>query len=165
MAATSEMLSATDNQALDLRHGIQIGDWRLLLPAGQAAELVSQPDITPLAYLPVWCLGLINWHGNVLPVFDWASLLGATSAVRPYRVLVLGTAPHFWALCLKNDPQRLTALQPLPLMEVNAPPLLQPYLLGGYGDGQHTWLDIAYDSLLWHLKTLAGLDGLSPATL
>ncbi len=164
MAATSEMLSAADNQALGLRHGIPIGGWRLLLPAGQAAELVSQPDITPLANLPTWCLGISNWHGNVLPVFDWASLLGATSAVRPYRVLVLGTAPHFWALCLKNDPQRLTALQPLPLIEVNAPPLLQAYLLGGYRDGQHTWLDIAYDGLLLHLKTLASLDGPSPQT-
>lgn len=158
MEATSDRLSADSGQAIALRHGIQIGGWRLLLPADHPAELMSQPDITFLAYLPAWCPGLINWRGNVLPVFDWSTLLGATPTVRPYRVLVLGTTPNFWAVCLKDNPQMLTGLQIMPLIEVSAPPLLQPYLLGGYNDGQQTWLDMAYHDLLLHLKTLATPD-------
>ncbi|KJV07247.1 chemotaxis protein CheW [Methylocucumis oryzae] len=141
-----------DELSIELRHGIQIGDWRLLLPKDSPAELLAEPDITALAYQPDWCLGLCNWRGKVVPVFDWAVWSGAPPAIQPRYIVALGQAPALWALSLQGYPQALTALQGLPLTEVLAPPWLKPYLLGGFHDGTHTWLEVAYPDLLERLK-------------
>jgi len=161
MAANLEI---TGDQSADLRHGIPIGTWRLLLPQDPPAELLMKPDITALAYQPDWCLGLCNWRGNVVPVFDWAVLSGAPPTHQPRRVVILGHTPAYWALSCQGYPQVLTNLQALPLAEVTAPPWLKPYVLGGFYDGAEIWLEVAYKDLLTRLKSLASFYAQTPST-
>jgi chemotaxis signal transduction protein len=166
MAANLEITGneITGDLSADLRHGIPIGAWRLLLPKDPPAELLIKPDITALAYQPGWCLGLCNWRGNVVPVFDWSVLSGAPPTRQPQRIVVLGHAPAYWALSCQGYPKVLTNLQALSLTEVTAPPWLKPYVLGGFYDGAEIWLEVDYKDLLMRLKSLASFYEQTPST-
>ena len=57
-----------------IRYGYRTGSMRFLVPEGTVSELLEQlAKIYHLPNAPRWVVGLINMHGNVIPVVDVAS--------------------------------------------------------------------------------------------
>jgi len=59
-----------------IRYGYQTGGMKYLIPDGAVSELVQNIKIYYLPNAPKWICGLVNIHGNVIPVVDIASLTG-----------------------------------------------------------------------------------------
>ena len=60
---------------------IPLADTHLLLPNISIAEILPWRRIRALPDLPDWCLGMLGWRGETLPVVQFETLNGASSAV------------------------------------------------------------------------------------
>jgi len=56
---------------------IPVGDTHLLLPNVSVAEIVPWRRIKPWDGAPAWCLGLLGWRGETVPVIRFELLNGA----------------------------------------------------------------------------------------
>ena len=70
---------------------IQAGEHRLLLPNATVAEVLTRAPVEPIADMPDWLPGRIDWHGWQVPLVKFASLAGLQedAAGRGNRVIVL----------------------------------------------------------------------------
>lgn len=57
-----------------------VPDTTVLLPVQQLTEVlnISIAQITPIAHMPVWVMGIYNWRGEILWVVDLGHLCGLT---------------------------------------------------------------------------------------
>ena len=55
---------------------IPLADTHLLLPNVTIAEILPWRRIKPLANGPKWCLGLLGWRGETVPVIQFEALNG-----------------------------------------------------------------------------------------
>lgn len=71
---------------------VRIADERYAVAASHVWRVVGAPDIAPVPGASHTLLGVINLHGEVLPVFDPRPVLGLAADAAPARghVLVLG---------------------------------------------------------------------------
>lgn len=92
---------------------IPLRDTQLLLPSVCIAEIMPWRRIKTLQQVPAWCLGLLGWRGESVPVVHFESLnadQGQEGA--PGRCLVVmnrtdsGTSP-FYALVAEGLPRLL----------------------------------------------------------
>jgi len=78
-------------EAGTLRHAFRIGQRWLLIPEGIHAEMVGAMRCASLPFSADWCLGLANFRGEPVPIYDLAILFGDTAHKREgARFLVLG---------------------------------------------------------------------------
>ncbi len=56
---------------------IPLADTHLLLPNVTIAEILPWRRIKPLADGPKWCLGLLGWRGETVPVIQFEALNGS----------------------------------------------------------------------------------------
>src|SRR6185295_11326262 len=91
-----------------LRQGFRIGNLRLMVPFDGGSELSEMLPVYRLPNCASWFKGLVNLHGNLVPVFDLAGLLGAGAGggERP-MLLVLGHRENAAAVLVDGLPQRL----------------------------------------------------------
>ena len=70
---------------------IQAGEHRLLLPNATVAEVLTRAPVEPIADMPDWLPGRIDWHGWQVPLVKFATLAGLQedAAGRGNRVIVL----------------------------------------------------------------------------
>lgn len=69
-----------------------LGEYRLVAPLGEIAEVLSTPDITPVPLAKPWLSGIANVRGRLLPVTHLSHFLGlpATgSRLLTQKVLVI----------------------------------------------------------------------------
>lgn len=55
---------------------IQAGQERVLLPNATVAEVMSRVAVEPMAEMPRWVVGRIDWHGWKVPLLSFARLSG-----------------------------------------------------------------------------------------
>jgi chemosensory pili system protein ChpC len=92
---------------IPLHHGQQ-----LLLPQVCIAEIVPWRRVKPLEGAPDWCLGVLGWRGEAVPVlrFEWLNQ-GRQEAPAQGRCLVVmnrtseGAALPFYALAAEGLPR------------------------------------------------------------
>jgi len=60
---------------------IPLADTHLLLPNISIAEILPWRRIRALPDMPPWCLGMLGWRGETLPVIQFETLNGASSGV------------------------------------------------------------------------------------
>jgi purine-binding chemotaxis protein CheW len=78
-----------------------IGDNRYALAAAFISRVLAMAAITPLADAPPGVIGLLNLHGNILPVVDPRPRLHLpTPAFHPDQRLLVVTAPNVYLLWL-----------------------------------------------------------------
>ena len=60
---------------------IQAGEYRLLLPNATVAEVLTRAPVEPVADMPDWLPGRIDWHGWPVPLWQpRVRLLGRAQA-------------------------------------------------------------------------------------
>ncbi|MFT3757155.1 MAG: chemotaxis protein CheW [Pseudoxanthomonas sp.] len=55
---------------------VQAGDARVLLPNAAVGEVLAKVPVEPIADVPSWLAGRIQWHGWPVPVVSFARLAG-----------------------------------------------------------------------------------------
>jgi chemotaxis signal transduction protein len=136
------------------RYGFRLGDLGLLIERNTTCELLEQMPVYPVPGTPAWLRGLINLRGNLVPVFDPASLLGLDGDAAPVRrwLLVLDRGEQAVGLFIDHWPQPVVVRQALPRL----PPLpaaLQPYIAAGYIQDDRIWLEFDHRGFF---RTLGG---------
>jgi len=142
-------------------HGYRVGDLRLLARYGVASQLSEMLPIFRLPGVPAGFKGLVNLHGNVIPVFDLANWLGgnwkgvAHDLARKHMLLVLGTGSESVAVIVDGLPVRKRFLPNTVLpdtvlpdteIEVGHESALQAFAIKAYSEveegEQQLWIEL-----------------------
>ncbi len=103
-----------------------IGDNRYALAASSISRVLAMAALTPLADAPPGVIGLLNLHGNILPVVDPRPRLHLpTPAFHPDQRLLVVTAPNAYLLWMDRVDDVLVA-RPEDFRAVVAPPGAHP---------------------------------------
>jgi twitching motility protein PilI len=131
------------------RQGYRIGNVCLLTGYDTASELSEMLPIFRLPGTAGWVRGVINLHGNVVPVFDLADLLGSAHRYDPKiglkpMLLVLGHSDSAAAVVIDGLPERrqFTDRQRVDMDVV--PPSLQGYVSRAFAHEHEIWLDFEH---------------------
>ncbi len=146
---------------MKLAQGILCGSWALAFPFDWARQIVDVFELSPIPKSPAWLIGAANVDGNILPVVDLNTYLGAgsasASAARQKRLLIGGVSTDASAdstgdaiaIAFEGLPQQL-AYEPRALTYAGAlPPRLRELCVGvGSNAAGHEFLEIDAQRLL-----------------
>lgn len=141
------------------RQGLRIGAVRLATTFRDARELARVPRIARVPSVPDWLLGLANLHGQPLPVFDIATLLGTEhDTTQPSMLLVVGEGDELAALVIDGPTLRLAVHRAVERPEV--PWALARHVDRGFvaaGDAATLWLEFDIARYLAELADVIGI--------
>lgn len=78
-----------------------LGEYQLVAPLGDVAEVLVMPDITPVPLSKSWMSGIANVRGRLLPITNLGSFLGlptSNTASRNQKLLVIDQQSIFSGL-------------------------------------------------------------------
>lgn len=93
------------------RFGVCVDGLQVLLPAGCLLEFLPRTRAWQLPLAPAGVLGLMQWRGHSLPVFQATKSL-SLQARRDPPVLVIGGPPDGAALVVDSAPMRVSLQAP-----------------------------------------------------
>jgi len=64
-----------DHEPGEVRYAFRIGTWWFLVPLDLQAELAPRRTCSRLPFTRAWCLGLSNYHGDLVAVYDLGALI------------------------------------------------------------------------------------------
>ena len=125
----------------NIRYGYRTGSTRFLVPEGTVSELLHSTKIYHLPNAPNWIVGLINLHGNVIPVVDIASYVGdGISRLQKSNVMAIGTNEAAIGLLIDGLPEAIKENEIITGMSA-VPEKLEGYVKAGlYSDG-YNWYE------------------------
>ncbi len=137
-----------------VRQGVRIGPLRLLLDFAATSQLSELVPITPLPAMPHGLRGLASLHGNVLPVFDLASILNVTPGeARRQMLLVVGHGDSAAAVLIDGLPDRFRLSEADRSDEPVPDGWLSDCVRSAYAAGGEPWLDVDHRRLLDRLES------------
>jgi chemotaxis signal transduction protein len=147
----------------NLRFGFRVAGAGLLVRRGLRSEVVSAPEIHPLSYMPTRLLGMINLHGEAVPVFDLPGFIDSTDTQAESRrfLLVLDQGAQAVATPVDVLPATLTQLEPAST-EAQPPEALRPHVVGTLESGGQQWHEFDQETLFRQLADLSGGDAHGP---
>jgi chemotaxis signal transduction protein len=108
------------------------------------SELLEHAGVSAIPFPPLGVVGLVNWHGNAIPLADIARLAGAPRRMDAARALVLGRGDDALALALDSLPN-VVRLAPEFVQEAAQAPAEISALLDGVlllpDDSKAYWLN------------------------
>ncbi|OBX79882.1 chemotaxis protein CheW [Moraxella atlantae] len=121
----------------------RVGDYQLIAPLGDVAEVLSVPDFTSLPLTQPWMMGIANVRGRLLPLTDLANFLGLAQSARQTRqkkLLVIDQPNLFSGLQVDEVLGIMTfyerQYEPIALSEQSA---LAPYTHGRFHQQNEYW--------------------------
>lgn len=141
------------------RQGFRIGTIALATTFRGARELARLPRLTRVPSVPDWVLGLGNLHGQPVPVFDIASLLGVEHDTRyPSMLLAFGEGDAFAGLVVDGPTVRLSVRDAV--REPQVPWALARHVQSGFvaAEDEHTvWLEFDPARFVAELAEVIGI--------
>lgn len=122
--------------------GFRVAGLRCLITTRIHCEVVEHPQVSPLPNVAPWFNGLLNLHGNVVPVFDLRLLLGqAASNQAKSQLLAIDKGEKTVAVWIDGYPEMLNGFsaspEPLPAL----PELLRHGVAGTVLCNGDVWLN------------------------
>ena len=108
---------------------VRVGGEEYALPVRHVPEVAEIGDVTPLPGSPPQVIGIRNLRGEVLPVFDMASGMGAPRSEAPGRIVLADVGGRRCALAV-DEVVEVMELPP-PDEAVESPLLLGAVLIEG----------------------------------
>jgi twitching motility protein PilI len=135
-------LAATQNAAQEWI-GFDVANIKFLVPHAHVSEISEMLPVFRLPNTGRWLLGLVNLHGNLVPVFDLASLVGGTCDTKSKTMLlVLGRGESIAAIVVNGIPNRkrfdASNRTPLPAF----PAAIRDYVSNAYAEEATVWLEL-----------------------
>lgn len=148
----SASLTGTTTQThKTIRYGYRIGAFNLLIPPLTTSEVLKSAPVYLLPSMPIHVSGVMNFRGNILPVFDLHRLLGVDDSVEAEKrmLLVVGTGKQALSLFIDGFPKTVSLAQ-----EVHSAPL--PEFIQGYASAHADqdgalWIDLDHRALFLSL--------------
>lgn len=136
-----------------IRYGYRTGSTRFLVPEGTVSELLHSSKIYHLPNAPGWIVGLINLHGNVIPVVDVASYVGdEVSRLQKSNVLAIGRNEAAIGILIDGLPEAIKESEIVTGMSA-VPEKLEGYVKAGlYSDG-YNWYEFEIYELFQKLAS------------
>lgn len=123
--------------------GFEVANIKFLVPHTQVSEISEMPPVFRLPNTGRRLLGLVNLHGNLVPVFDLASLVDGTSNTKTKTMLlVLGRGDAIAAIVVNGIPNRkrfgTMDRTSLPAF----PESIRDYISNAYAEEEQVWLEL-----------------------
>ena len=126
-----------------LRHGVTIGPFGVLLPRGVVSEVVRGSTVYPIPKTADWVKGLLNLGGNLVPVFDLASHFdGTVEPAESPEILAVGKADQAVALIVSGIPKVASTGRRISHSTLPLPEGIRNYVHGAFMDGENMWLEL-----------------------
>lgn len=91
-----------------VRYGYRVGSFNFLVPENTVSELIPNATIYPLPNSPRWITGLINIHGNIIPVVELSAFPGVENKkTKTQHVLAIGKYDNALAIVIDELPQAI----------------------------------------------------------
>jgi purine-binding chemotaxis protein CheW len=140
-------------------YGFNLGKWNFLLPKGEFAELISEPNYTQVPNAPTHFLGLANLRGNVLPYYSFSRFFPDIdeSATKPQEyALLLGDAINGAMVEIDNKPVAIP-MSSLKLVDTNSlelPNSIRAFVQGVYSNERDFFLMLEVSNLIDFLTSV-----------
>lgn len=133
----------------ELRHGVKIGTFSILLPPNTVSEVIKGATIYPIPKTAEWVKGLLNLRGNLVPVFDLAEHFdtGAETTESP-QILAVDKAEQAIALIVDGIPKLASTDQPISYSTLPLPEGIRNHVRGAFMEDDNTWLELDLSSLI-----------------
>ena len=136
------------------RYGFIIENMGFLIAENTLSEVVRNSEIYPIPHTRAWMRGLINLRGNLVPVYDFALLLGLSESPTHYEnLLVLGKDSHSVGLLIDKIPRsyeigswQKLAQSPCHLVG------LKDHVVEAYSHDDFMWVDFNHDAYFESIK-------------
>ena len=140
-----------------VRYGVRIGDIGLLVPEGAFSEVVVNKGVYPLPNTQPWLLGILNDHGDMVPVYDIARLLGIdVPSGKKDALLIVDQRGYAAAIRVREYPRAVRGFEAeAQLPEI--PAALDGYVDRAYRAGDEVWLDFRHRDFFTSLKAIVAL--------
>lgn len=136
------------SRTLSARLGFHIGDLRFVVSFDDASELSEMVTAYRLPNVPAWFRGLANLHGNLVPVFDVAAMIGfPVKADKDRMLLVLGHGSMAAGMLVNELPTRIRLESATAIDLPDLPDALKDCVPKAYLHGGDIWLELQYQRL------------------
>lgn len=140
---------ADRNRTLSAKLGFHVGDLRFVVSFDDASELSEMVSVYRLPNVPSWFRGLANLHGNLVPVFDIAAMIGSqakaqSQADKDRMLLVLGHGAMAAGILVNELPTRIRLESATAIDLPELPDELKDCVLRAYLHGEEIWLELQY---------------------
>lgn len=143
VAVPSRAVATTDRQAF------RIGKLQLAVSFEAASELAELPTIYRIPGTAKAILGVVNLHGNVVPVFDLHTYFGESHIPGERTLLlVLGRGVRAAAIMIDGLPKRKKFLPEEAISRDALIPVLHDFSIGAWAQADGFWCDFAHEALL-----------------
>lgn len=143
-----------DSNGPRIRYGYQTSGMKLLVPEGSVSELLHGLNIYHLPNAPKWICGLINMHGNVIPVVDVASITGdEISHISKSNILVIKNQEAAVGVLIDGLPEAIKENEHVDDIS-GIPEELHNYIKEGLSSNGAVWHELDIYNLLKELALL-----------
>jgi twitching motility protein PilI len=138
---------AIDAESID-RQGFCIGQLQLLIQFTDSSELLELPPLIRIPSAPRSVRGVINLHGNVVPVFAIHDYLSQAKTEHKQMLLVVGRGEATAGVLIDGLPVRKRFIADDQLDATQSPEVLQPFFMSAYQSEGSVWTQVDMPQLL-----------------
>lgn len=138
-----------ERQVKTIRYGFHAAGLCLLIRQGTGSELVPMMPFAAIPNGPGWLLGVINLHGNLVPVCDLGRALGrdAGSGSAKPMILVIDKGVKSAGFLIDGYPRALADLRPASQVQ-GLPDLLARHVAATLATDEEVWLEFDHEGFL-----------------
>lgn len=140
---------AVERQVKTIRYGFRAAGLGLLIRQGIGSEVVPMMPFAAIPNGPGWLLGMINLHGNLVPVCDLGRALGreiASGSAKP-MILVIDKGMKSAGFLIDGYPCALTDLRAASQVQ-GLHELLARHVAATLATDEEVWLEFDHEGFL-----------------
>lgn len=131
-----------------VRYGFRAVGFSFLIPEKLTSEVIPLMPFAAIPNTPDWLVGMINLHGNLVPVCDFVRVIGNDiNESTKKMILVLGKGDRAAGFliddnpCAVVNPKRTNNISDMPTWMVNC-------IVSTFISNDEVWLEFDYENLL-----------------
>lgn len=149
--------SPVDNYSRFLQshyRGVRIGSYGFVLEPTALFEILESAKVSPIPGITSICKGLVNHHGNVVPVYDLAELAGTKPSVwERERLLILNSGESAVGIILYSLPVQIGTAHRIENLEItDIPDIVCRHVSAAYWYDDTYWLILDRESFFAELS-------------
>ncbi len=139
-----------------VRYGVRFGGIGLLVPEATFSEVVVKKDVYPLPNTQPWLQGILNDHGDMVPVYDLPLFFGMDLLdARRDILLIIDQREYAVAIRVPEYPKAVRGgTEAGDAVQEGIPEPLREYVSKVYQANGERWIDFRHRDFFMSLKAL-----------